>query len=74
MTISIELLLEQSQMKLLQASVVLIEKDQQIVTLEESLKLAQAEIAILKCKLQRAAIPFNSRAGTAPALLRRQAE
>jgi hypothetical protein len=74
MTISIEQLLEQSQMKLLQASVDQVNKDIEITALKETVRLQEAQITALQCRLQRAAIPFHSRAGTVPALLRRQAE
>lgn len=72
MTISIEQLLEQSQMKLLAATVEIIEKDTENAQLKDALNLAAAENAILRCKLQRATVPFNKRNET-PSLCRRQA-
>lgn len=62
MTISIEHLLEQSQMKLLQASVEAINRDKEIAVLRNEVKLLAAEISILQCKLQRRAVPFRMQA------------
>jgi hypothetical protein len=56
---TIEQLLEQSQMNLLKASVEAINKDKEIEELKHALKLLGAEISILQCKLQRAAVPFR---------------
>jgi len=61
MTISIEHLLEQSQMSLLKASVELVNKDQEIAALKDDARLKDAQIAILQCKLQRTVVPFHKR-------------
>jgi hypothetical protein len=59
---TIEQLLEQSQMKLLAATVEIINKDSEIAAHKDTIKLLEAEIAILQCKLQRQAVPFRMQA------------
>jgi hypothetical protein len=62
--------------KLLQASIDIIEKDNEIeaqaheiARLKNALAIAERTVAILQCKLQRRTIPFDQR----PALLKPQA-
>lgn len=58
---TIEQLLEQSQMSLLKASVEIVEKDAEIAALKEDARLKDAQIAVLQCKLQRTVVPFHKR-------------
>lgn len=65
--------------KLLQASIDIIEKDNEIArlnklvaALQSSLALQDAQISTLQCRLQRSTIPFDKRSPM-PALCRPQA-
>jgi hypothetical protein len=47
--------------RLLQASIEIIERDQEIAKLKNDIAIAEARIAILQCKLQRLRVPFRLR-------------
>jgi hypothetical protein len=62
--------------KLLQASIDMLEKDREIAALKQTVAIQEARIAIMECKLQRRSVPFAARAqaqAETPALLRLQA-